>query len=111
MRTNANHDATEVLKNANDFFDADAIDSGRVRCVCGRGRWESACRRAVDGAEQAGPHEQDQAATNKVKSRLIIEAVGVKDKKGNPIEGLTAKDFTITEDGVAQTIKIWNTRC
>jgi VWFA-related protein len=41
-----------------------------------------------------------------VTSRLIIEAVGVKDKKGNPIEGLSAKDFTITEDGVVQTIKI-----
>ena len=40
-----------------------------------------------------------------VTSRLVIEAVTVKDKKGNPIEGLTAKDFTITEDGVAQVIK------
>jgi VWFA-related protein len=48
----------------------------------------------------------DQATTIKVTSRLIIEAVGVKDKKGNPIGGLSAKDFTITEDGVAQTIKI-----
>jgi VWFA-related protein len=48
----------------------------------------------------------DQAPTIKVTSRLIIETVTVKDKKGNPIEGLTAKDFTITEDGVAQTIKI-----
>jgi len=34
--------------------------------------------------------------------------VGVKDKKGNPVEGLTAKDFTITEDGVVQTIKIFD---
>jgi VWFA-related protein len=48
----------------------------------------------------------DQAATIKATVRLIIETVGVKDKKGKPIGGLSAKDFTITEDGVAQTIKI-----
>jgi VWFA-related protein len=62
------------------------------------------------GAQLTGQNKPvgsaDQAATIKVTSRLIIEAVGVKDKKGNPIEGLSAKDFTITEDGVAQTIKI-----
>lgn len=60
------------------------------------------------GAQLTGQNKPvgsaDQAATIKVTSRLIIEAVGVKDKKGNPIEGLSAKDFTITEDGVAQKI-------
>jgi VWFA-related protein len=37
-------------------------------------------------------------------SQLVIEIVSVKDKSGKPIEGLTAKDFTITEDGKPQTI-------
>ncbi len=40
-----------------------------------------------------------------VNSQLVIEPVVVKDKQGNPIAGLTAKDFTITEDGVPQAIR------
>jgi len=40
-----------------------------------------------------------------VGTQLVVETVIVKDKKGNPIDGLTAKDFTITEGGVAQTIR------
>jgi VWFA-related protein len=60
------------------------------------------------GAQLTGQNKPvgsaDQAATIKVTSRLIIETVGVKDKKGKPIGGLSAKDFTITEDGVAQKI-------
>lgn len=43
--------------------------------------------------------------TLSVKSQLVVETVVVKDKKGNPIDGLTAKDFTITEDGVPQKIR------
>jgi VWFA-related protein len=38
-------------------------------------------------------------------TQLVVETVVVKDKKGNAIGGLTAKDFTVTEDGVAQTIR------
>jgi VWFA-related protein len=37
-------------------------------------------------------------------AQLVVEAVNVTDKSGKPVEGLTAKDFTITEDGVAQSV-------
>jgi VWFA-related protein len=43
--------------------------------------------------------------TLQVRSQLVVEAVTVKDKQGNPIQGLTAADFTLTEDGVAQKIR------
>ena len=37
-------------------------------------------------------------------TRLVVETVSVKDKSGKTIEGLTAKDFNVTEDGKPQTI-------
>ncbi len=37
-------------------------------------------------------------------TRLVVQQVTVKDKEGKPIEGLTAKDFTLTENGIPQTI-------
>jgi VWFA-related protein len=40
-----------------------------------------------------------------VKSQLVVEAVTVKDKQGNSVEGLSAGDFTLTEDGVLQKIR------
>src|SRR5580692_396599 len=52
-----------------------------------------------------GPDDQ---YTLKVSTQLVIEAVTVNDKNGKPIEDLTAKDFKITEDGVPQTISIFD---
>src|SRR3984893_11757485 len=37
-------------------------------------------------------------------TQLVVEIVSVKNKNGNAVEGLTAKDFTVTENGIAQTI-------
>jgi VWFA-related protein len=52
----------------------------------------------------AQPATGDSTYTMSVTSRLVVETVVVKDKKGNPIDGLKASDFTVTEDGVPQKI-------
>jgi VWFA-related protein len=64
---------------------------------------------ASTGAQQIGqnkPADAQQTFTLSVKVQLVVEAVVVKDKDGKPIEGLTAKDFAVTEDGVPQTVRI-----
>jgi hypothetical protein len=40
-----------------------------------------------------------------VRSQLVVEAVTVKDKNGKSVQGLTAGDFTLTENGVEQKIR------
>ena len=44
----------------------------------------------------------------KVDAQLVIETVTVKDKDGKPIEGLTDRDFNVTEDGIRQTISVFD---
>jgi VWFA-related protein len=46
----------------------------------------------------------DGAYTVSVSSKLVIEAVNVKDKAGKSIKGLKPADFTVTEDGIAQKV-------
>ncbi len=61
------------------------------------------------GAQQIGQNKasgaEGQTYTLSVKTQLVVETVVVKDKAGKPIEGLTAKDFTLTEDGAPQAIR------
>ncbi len=60
------------------------------------------------GAQTIGQNKAPVASdayTLSVRSQLVIETVVVKDKQGKPIQGLTAKDFTLTEDAVEQKIR------
>jgi VWFA-related protein len=60
--------------------------------------------------QQANPQQsaqqqpQGKAYNFTMNINTVMEAVSVKDKNGKPIEGLTAKDFVVTEDNVPQTI-------
>jgi VWFA-related protein len=54
--------------------------------------------------QQAPLTATEGAATFTSSTQLVIETVTVKDKSGKTIDNLTAKDFTITEDNVPQTI-------
>lgn len=61
-------------------------------------------------AQQVGENSRPGATnttTFSTSSQLVVETVNVKDKNGKPVEGLTAKDFTVTEDGAEQTIKLF----
>jgi VWFA-related protein len=65
---------------------------------------------AVIGAGlEAGPRPQagdaaSQTPTFRASTRLILTTVSVKHPDGSPIEGLTAKDFLLSEDGQPQDI-------
>ncbi|HLJ46396.1 MAG TPA: VWA domain-containing protein [Bryobacteraceae bacterium] len=60
-------------------------------------------------AQQVGQNgaASQEGATFKASTQLVVETVVVKDKSGKPVSGLTAKDFTITEDGAPQTIRFF----
>jgi VWFA-related protein len=50
---------------------------------------------------------QNGSFTLKVNSQLVVETVVVKDKQGHFVPGLTEDDFHVEEDGVPQTIRIF----
>src|SRR5580693_365796 len=62
------------------------------------------------GAQQVGQNAASPstaAATFQSNTQLVIETVSVKSKDGQPIENLSAKDFTVIEDGVPQSIRFF----
>jgi VWFA-related protein len=65
----------------------------------------TAMRAQTIGTNEAAP--QNESYTFKANSQFVVETVVVKDKKGDFIGGLTAKDFTVTEDDVPQTIRFF----
>src|SRR5262245_3450107 len=48
--------------------------------------------------------QQTQQPVFRTTTRLIVQTITVKDKDGKVIEGLTAQDFAVTEDGQPQEI-------
>ena len=65
---------------------------------------------AAAAAQQVGQNIDRRAeagVTFQSSTQLVVESVLVKDKEGKPVEGLTSKDFTLTEDGIPQTIKVF----
>jgi VWFA-related protein len=61
------------------------------------------CAAFPAAAQQPAPAAQEETVF-RTETRLVVQQVTVKDKSGQPIEGLTAKDFTVTENGIAQTV-------
>ncbi len=59
---------------------------------------------AAPSAQAPAPVDEG-VVTFKTNTQLVVETVIVKDKNGKAIEGLTAKDFTVTEDGAVQTLQ------
>jgi|SRR5579884_1407307 len=68
------------------------------------------CCPLASAAQQIGQNAQpgfSGAATFSTGAQLVVETVAVTDRQGKPIEGLTAKDFTVTENGVPQEIRVF----
>ncbi len=66
------------------------------------------CMRDPDAAQQSSTAQS--VASIKVQAREVLLPVTVVDKKGALVTDLTAKDFTLTEDGRAQVIKSFTTQ-
>src|SRR5271163_1354930 len=90
-------------------WSGDAAMFGLLRHVwsCGASMYGSlflflALTAASGHAQQIGQNTSSSTAgtyTLTAKSQLVVETVVVKDKEGKFVPGLSAKDFTVTEDG------------
>ncbi|MGD0776745.1 MAG: VWA domain-containing protein [Candidatus Solibacter sp.] len=62
---------------------------------------------AAHGQQTSAPSVPKGTYKFEVNSQLVVVNVSAKDKNGAPLDGLKAADFTITEDGKAQQIKVF----
>jgi VWFA-related protein len=62
---------------------------------------------ALSASGQQPAKDEGQPATFKSTSNLVIVDVSVKDKAGNPIDGLKKEDFSVLEDGKPQSISVF----
>ncbi len=62
---------------------------------------------APQGQVQPAQQQNQEPFTLRVDTQLVVETVAVQDKDGKNIEGLTDKDFVVTEDGTPQTISVF----
>src|ERR1019366_7363452 len=62
-----------------------------------------------NGAAQNQPAQNAPRGAFKFEAttQLVVVNLSAKDKDGNPIKGLKPADFTVTEDGKQQTIKVF----
>jgi VWFA-related protein len=68
------------------------------------------CGLAAAAAQQIGPNApagSKDTFTFTTGTQLVVETVVVTDKKGNPVEGLTTANFSVTEDGVPQAVRVF----
>ncbi len=74
----------------------------RLLAVCVPWLVAAACAQAAAAAQQVGQNRDANTPnvyTLSMKVQLVVETVVVRDKQGNPVNGLSAKDFVVTEDG------------
>jgi VWFA-related protein len=62
------------------------------------------------GEQQPSPAPNDPGPLFRVTTRMVLVDAIVLDKQGNPVQGLKANDFTVTEDGVRQRITSFSER-
>ena len=62
---------------------------------------------AAYGQQQNTPSVPKGTYKFEVNSQLVVVNVSARDKNGAPLDGLSSSDFTITEDGKAQQVKVF----
>src|ERR1700758_3879697 len=55
-------------------------------------------------AQQPSPPPKDPGLVLRATTRMALVDAIVLDKEGHPVKGLKSEDFTVTEDGVRQSI-------